>query len=72
LRLESYYAEIEKLKAGTSTTYTVLQMQRDLNDARVTELQAIAAYNKALVALSLQDGTILKRSGVQVEPDTKK
>lgn len=72
LRQESYYAEIEKLKAGTSTTYTVLQMQRDLNDARVTELQAIAAYNKALVALSLQDGTILKRSGVQIEPDSKK
>ena len=72
LRLESYLAEIEKLKAGTSTTYIVLQMQRDLNDARVTELQAIAAYNKALVALSLQDGTILKRSGVNVEPDSKK
>ncbi|MCX6900093.1 MAG: TolC family protein [Verrucomicrobia bacterium] len=72
LRQESYAAEVEKLKAGTSTTYTVLQMQRDLNDARVTELRAIADYNKALVALSNQEGTILKRSGVTVEPDTKK
>lgn len=72
LRQESYAAEVEKLKAGTSTTYTVLQMQRDLNDARVTELKAIADYNKALVALSHQEGTILKRSNVTVEPDTKK
>ncbi|MBI5684215.1 MAG: TolC family protein [Verrucomicrobia bacterium] len=72
LRQESYAAEVEKLKAGTSTTYIVLQMQRDLNDARVTELRAIADYNKALVALSHQEGTILKRSGVTVEPDTKK
>ncbi|OHE77489.1 MAG: hypothetical protein A2107_12065 [Verrucomicrobia bacterium GWF2_62_7] len=72
LRLESYLAEVEKLKAGTSTTYIVLQMQRDLNDARVTELRAIADYNKALVALSLAEGTILKRSGVTVEPDARK
>jgi outer membrane protein TolC len=72
LREESYAAEVEKLKAGTSTTYTVLQMQRDLNDARVTELRAIADYNKALVALSHQEGTILKRSGVTIEADAKK
>ena len=72
LRQESYAAEVEKLKAGTSTTYTVLQMQRDLNDARVIELKAIADYNKALVALSHQEGTILKRSGVSVEPESKK
>ena len=72
LRLESYLAEVEKLKAGTSTTYTVLQMQRDLNTARVAELQAINTYNQALVALSLQEGTILKRSGVSVEPDARK
>jgi outer membrane protein len=72
LRLESYLAEVEKLKAGTSTTYTVLQMQRDLNTARVAELQAINTYNQALVALSLQEGTILKRSGVSVESDDKK
>lgn len=72
LRLESYLAEVEKLKAGTSTTYTVLQMQRDLNTARVAELQAINTYNQALVALSLQEGTILKRTGVSVETDVKR
>ena len=72
LRLESYLAEVEKLKAGTSTTYTVLQMQRDLNTARVAELQAINTYNQALVALSLQEGTILKRTGVNVEADIKR
>ena len=40
--------------------------------ARVAELQAINTYNQALVALSLQEGTILKRSGVSVEPDARK
>ena len=69
LQEESLRAEEEKLKAGTSTTFVVLRIQRDLSDARVNELRAIADYNKALVTLSLQEGTILKRSGVSVEPE---
>jgi outer membrane protein TolC len=69
LQEESLRAEEEKLKAGTSTTYNVLQFQRDLTNARVEELRAIADFNKALVDLNLKDGTILKRHNVAVEPD---
>ncbi|MBI5396887.1 MAG: TolC family protein [Verrucomicrobia bacterium] len=69
LQEETLRAEEEKLKAGTSTTFVVLRIQRDLTDARVNELRAIAAYNPALVALELKDGTILKRAGVAIEAE---
>ena len=54
-------AEQKKLENGKSTTYTVLQMQRDLTTARGNEIQALATYNKALAQLSLDEGTTLKR-----------
>lgn len=69
LQEETLRAEEEKLKAGTSTTFVVLRIQRDLTDARVNELRAIADYNQALVDLALKDGSILKRAGVAVEPE---
>ena len=69
LKEESVRAETKKLQAGTSTTLLVSRVQRDLTDARVKELRAIAEYNQALVDLSLKDATILKRTGVGVEPD---
>jgi outer membrane protein len=42
-------AEQKKLAAGLSSTFFVLQAQRDLALARTTELQAISDYNKSLV-----------------------
>jgi len=69
LQEETLRAEEEKLKAGTSTTFVVLRIQRDLTDARVNELRAIADYNQALVDLALKDGTILQRAGVTIEPE---
>jgi outer membrane protein TolC len=60
-------AEQKKLDSGKSTTYTVLQMQRDLTAARGNEFQALAAYNTALSQLSLQEGTILDRLGINIE-----
>jgi outer membrane protein TolC len=64
---EALAAEQKKLENGKSTTYTVLQMQRDLTTARGTEIQALATYNKALAQLSLDEGTTLKRLGINVE-----
>src|SRR5207237_9024086 len=44
-------AEQKKLAAGTSTNFLVFQAQRDLAQARNDELNAILAYNRALVDL---------------------
>jgi len=60
-------AEQKKLENGKSTTYTVLQMQRDLTAARGNELQALDNYNKALSQLSLAEGSTLERLGIDVE-----
>jgi outer membrane protein len=42
-------AEQEKYSAGLSTNFLVLQAQRDLADARYSELVALLNYNKSLV-----------------------
>ena len=60
-------AEQKKLESGKSTTFTVLQMQRDLTTARGNEIQALDNYNKALSQLSLDEGTTLQRLGINVE-----
>ena len=60
-------AEQKKLESGKSTTYTVLQMQRDLTSARGTEIQALDNYNKSLSQLSLDEGTTLQRLGIVFE-----
>ena len=60
-------AEQKKLESGKSTTYTALQMQRDLTTARGNEIQALDNYNKALSQLSLDEGTTLKRLGINIE-----
>jgi len=64
---EALAAEQKKLDNGKSTTYTVLQMQRDLTTARGNEIQALANYNNALAQLSLDEGTTLQRLGINVE-----
>ncbi|MCX6925042.1 MAG: TolC family protein [Verrucomicrobia bacterium] len=64
---EALSAEQKKLENGKSTTYTVLQMQRDLTTARGNEIQALANYNKALAQLSLDEGTALQRLSINVE-----
>jgi len=60
-------AEQKKLESGKSTTYTVLQMQRDLTTARGNEILALDNYNKALSQLSLDEGSTLQRLGINVE-----
>jgi outer membrane protein len=60
-------AEQKKLENGKSTTYTVLQMQRDLTTARGNEIQALAAYNKSLAQLSLDEASTLQRLSIKIE-----
>ena len=64
---EALAAEQKKLENGKSTTYTVLQMQRDLTTARGNEIQALANYNKSLAQLSLDEASTLQRLGINVE-----
>ncbi len=59
-------AEQKKLESGKSTTYTVLQVQRDLTNARGSEILALANYNKALSQLSLDEATTLDRLRVNL------
>jgi outer membrane protein TolC len=42
-------AEEKKLAAGMSSSFFVFQAQRDLSQARTTEIQAISDFNKSLV-----------------------
>ncbi|HAM73858.1 MAG TPA: hypothetical protein DCM86_19680, partial [Verrucomicrobiales bacterium] len=60
-------AEQDKFRAGTSTPFVVLQLQRNLTSARSDEIQALADYNKANSSLSLREGSILKRNGVELQ-----
>jgi len=60
-------AEQKKLESGKSTTYTVLQVQRDLTTARGNEIQALDTYNKSLSQLSLDEGSTLQRLGIDLE-----
>jgi outer membrane protein TolC len=60
-------AEQKKLESGKSTTYTVLQVQRDLTNARGNEIQALDSYNRNLSQLSLDEGSTLERLGVNLE-----
>lgn len=60
-------AEQKKLANGKSTSFVVLQLQRDLTSARSAEIRALADYNKALSQLSLNEGTTLKRNNLEVK-----
>jgi outer membrane protein len=59
-------AEEKKLESGKSTSFFVLQLQRDLTAASSAEVQALADYNKALVQLALAEGSVLDRNGIDL------
>lgn len=60
-------AEQKKLESGKSTTYTVLQVQRDLTTARGNEIQALDNYNKSLSQLSQDEASTLERLNVDFQ-----
>lgn len=60
-------AEQEKLNAGGSTNFTVLQLQRDLTAARASELSALADYNAALSTLRQREATTLERWNLSIQ-----
>ena len=60
-------AEQRKFESGKSTSFVVLQLQRDLTQARTAEIRALADYNRELSALALAEGTLFERLGVEFE-----
>jgi len=64
LQEQTLDAEKEKLAAGASTTYLVIQYQRDLTQARSSESTAQGTYWKARAALDRATGSILEEHGI--------
>lgn len=61
---EALEAEQRKLESGKSTSFVVLQLQRDLTGARNDAVQALMDYNRQLAALALAEGAMLDRHDV--------
>ena len=60
-------AEQKKLQNGKSTSFQVLQLQRDLTAARSSEIRALADYNIALSRLASAEGTTLERRKISLD-----
>jgi outer membrane protein TolC len=58
-------AEEEKLKVGLTTNYMVLSYQRDLANARISELNSIIAYNVSLAGLERSLGISLREKNIR-------
>jgi outer membrane protein TolC len=59
-------AEVQKLNAGTSTSFVVLQLQRDLTDARIRELRAVADLQISLAELIRVQGKTLETYKIEI------
>ena len=60
-------AEQKKLESGKSTSFFVLQLQRDLTSARSEEIRALTDFNKALATLAQREGSTLVRQKIDVQ-----
>ena len=67
LAQESLDAGQERLKAGTGTTFVVLELQKKLIEAEAAQLRARADYNKAVSEYRRQTGTALREHGVLLQ-----
>lgn len=63
---QSLAAEEEKLAVGASTTFLVVEYQRDLAQAQSAEVAAQAGYVKARTALDRAGGSLLEAHGVYI------
>jgi outer membrane protein len=59
-------AEREKLDVGASTSFFVIQLQRDLVAAQSAEISSLASFQKAKAALERAVGTILSDYGIEM------
>ena len=63
-------AEQKKFSLGASTTYNVVQQERDLATAQSTEVAALVAYSQARIALDQTLGMTLKASNISIDEAT--
>ena len=64
---EALKGEQTKLDKGKSTSFIVLQLQRELTAARSAEIRALADYNIALADLANNEGSTLERRNVDLK-----
>jgi outer membrane protein TolC len=64
---EALSAEESRLRAGTSTSFLVLQAQSQLAAARSAEIRAQADYGTSLVDLSRVEGTTLDKHDITLD-----
>ncbi|MBV8818120.1 MAG: TolC family protein, partial [Acidobacteriaceae bacterium] len=67
LQEEAFAAEQERFTVGASTSFIVIQYQRDLEQARSTEVVAKNNYAKARAALDRAVGSTLVKNDVDVQ-----
>jgi outer membrane protein TolC len=60
-------AEQKRFGLGASTSFLVVQQQRDLATAQSTEVASLVAYSNARIALDQTLGTTLKTNNISVE-----
>lgn len=65
--LDALSAEQKKYENGKSTSFLVLQAQRDLTQRKFEELSALANYNKAISDLASAEGATLDRFNLKLE-----
>ncbi len=69
LAFESVDGGSERLKAGTGTTFELLQLQEDLAQAEVAEIRAAADFYRAIAEYERQTGTTLLSHGIVIDDD---
>lgn len=57
-------AEQRKLEQGKSTSFVVLQLQKDLTEAKKERIDALAAYARQRAAFAKAQGLVLERLGI--------
>jgi outer membrane protein TolC len=67
LQEETLSAEQEKFRLGASTSFLVIQAQRDLASALSSEVAARSGYTKAKIALDQATGRLLDANGIQLD-----
>lgn len=56
-----------RLASGTTTTFEVLQFQRDLAQARINEVRAMVDHNRAIAEYARRTGTTLLFNGISLD-----
>lgn len=59
-------AEQKKLENGKSTSFIVLQLQRDLTAAQSDEISALVQYKRSLAQLAQAEGSTLERQNIDL------